>query len=325
MSGTKVDRALGCIIGTLVSDAAAMPLHWIYNYEKIDAVIKGLESCAFLTTSHSPFYDIPTGNNSCYCDEGFALLKSIHEAKGFDVDVYKSTLESTFGENSKYKYGTVRKRPYPINFAWCNGSILHFLEMYKLGELKTGDDDSQGDAFSKIAPIVVLFAGKPELKQIVETLTRVTQDDELAVNYAIAGALILENYILNGPNDDNWETIFSQLDEEVVKNIKKVQSMKDINHRDAVSQFGWQCYLPGSFMGSLHGILSRKNLNFKELVERNIHAAGDCCSRGCFIGSCAGAIFGLSGVPQDWINKTFNASEALTMAKSIIHLNENIS
>lgn len=322
---TQVQRSLGCILGTLVSDAAALPLHWIYNYEKLDGIIKGLESYAFLPESHCPFYDIPTGNNSCYADEGFALLKSISDSKSFNVDSYKNTLEIVFGEKSKYKYGTKRKQPFPVHFAWANASILYFLKAFLAGEEKTGDDDSQGDAFSKIAPIVVILAGKPELIEMIEILTRITQDDDVAVNYAIAAALILENYILNGPSDDNWDNIFAQLNEEVVENIKKVLAMKDVDHREAVSQFGWQCNLPGSFMGSLHCIISRKNMNFKDLVLRNIQAAGDCCSRGCLVGSCAGAIFGIDGIPEDWISKTFNASDALSMAKSIINLNPNIS
>jgi len=323
MSVSKINRALGSIIGTFVSDAAAIPLEWIYNYETFDKVTAGKESYVFFPESHCPFFKLPIGTNSCYADEGLALLKSLNEAKDFDDDSYKKALEIEFGENSKYKYGTERTRPFPVDFAWANSSILYFLKMYLAGDSKTGADDSQGDAFSKIAPIVVLYAGKPELKQVIEKITRITQANDMAVDYAVAAALILENYILNGPSED-WEPIFAHLTDEVVENIKKVLSMKDMDHRQAVGDVGMACNLPGSFLGALHGIISRGDKGFANLVQSNIHAAGDCCSRGCFVGACAGAIYGIDAIPEDWFNKTLVASDALAMAKNIINLNSNI-
>ena len=45
----------------------------------------------------------------------------------------------------------------------------------------------QADGFSKVAPLVVLYAGRPQLLQVVEEAVRVTQDDDRPVSAAITG------------------------------------------------------------------------------------------------------------------------------------------
>ena len=47
---------------------------------------------------------------------------------------------------------------------------------------------------------------------------------------------------------------------EVVNNIKKVLRLKNQNHIQVVKKFGKACSYPGTFMGSIHAMITNKNL-----------------------------------------------------------------
>jgi ADP-ribosylglycohydrolase len=78
----------------------------------------------------------------------------------------------------------------------------------------------------------------------------------------------------------------------------------------AVKRFGAGCNVPGNFQSSLLSIV--KQDGFAEAVRRNIRAGGCNCSRGNLIGACLGAIYGIDGIPRDWIDKSVNAERVLT-------------
>ena len=43
------------------------------------------------------------------------------------------------------------------------------------------------DGVCKLGPLVALYAGDPKLMEYAETMVRITQDNEIAVKYALAG------------------------------------------------------------------------------------------------------------------------------------------
>ena len=47
---------LHIFLGATVADAAARPLHWVYDPKKLNQYIKGKKEIAFLKKSRSPFY-----------------------------------------------------------------------------------------------------------------------------------------------------------------------------------------------------------------------------------------------------------------------------
>ena len=57
---------LHVFLGSTVADAAARPLHWVYNQKKLSTYIKGKKDFAFLKKNRSPFYNIKTGKVSGY-------------------------------------------------------------------------------------------------------------------------------------------------------------------------------------------------------------------------------------------------------------------
>ena len=66
MKSLQKNRAI--LLGAVTADAAARPLHWIYDAQKLDKLTAGTTSPEFWPESESPFYNLPTGANSAYFD-----------------------------------------------------------------------------------------------------------------------------------------------------------------------------------------------------------------------------------------------------------------
>ena len=65
---------LHVFLGSTVADAAARPLHWVYNQKKLNKYIKGKKDFTFLKKNKSPFYNIKTGEVSGYNDIGQVMF-----------------------------------------------------------------------------------------------------------------------------------------------------------------------------------------------------------------------------------------------------------
>ena len=70
---------LHVFLGATVADAAARPLHWVYNQKKLLTYIKGKKDFTFLNKNKSPFYNIKTGKVSGYNDVGQVMFKTLIE------------------------------------------------------------------------------------------------------------------------------------------------------------------------------------------------------------------------------------------------------
>ncbi|KAJ8278019.1 hypothetical protein GJAV_G00082890 [Gymnothorax javanicus] len=223
MALNLADRIVGAIIGAAVADAAAQPLHWIYNLEKLHAILAQGEPCPeFRPQSANPFYRRETGQQTCYGDQAFVLLESLCQCRGLDVDDLKQRTYKFFGPGSEYD--TPVNDPYrdrggpkvqlPIEGPWRQASLKSFLKNMDAGKTETGcDADCQIDGITKLAPIVALYAGKTEMLEKVEAAIGVTQNNEMCMVITLAAARFLEYYILNGPNPDALDTVLAQLND----------------------------------------------------------------------------------------------------------------
>ena len=66
-------------MGATVADAAARPLHWVYNQKKLQSYIKGKKDFTFLKKNKSPFYNIKTGKVSGYNEIGQVMFTTLIE------------------------------------------------------------------------------------------------------------------------------------------------------------------------------------------------------------------------------------------------------
>ena len=70
---------LHVFLGATVADAAARPLHWVYDQKKLSNYIKGKKDFSFLKKNKSPFYNIKTGEVSGYNKIGQVMFETLIE------------------------------------------------------------------------------------------------------------------------------------------------------------------------------------------------------------------------------------------------------
>uniref|UniRef100_A0AAV2L8T7 Uncharacterized protein n=1 Tax=Knipowitschia caucasica TaxID=637954 RepID=A0AAV2L8T7_KNICA len=221
MAVSVAERAVGAIIGAAVADAAAQPMHWIYNPDKLKEVLSELEpSPEFRPESANPFYRRTTGEQTCYGDQAYVLLQSLSHCGDVDVADLTKRYYEFFGPgtvydlplNDPYRPKEGPKVILPINGPWRNGSLKAFMRNVDAGKDETGSEtDCQMDGVTKLAPIVALFAGRREMLDKVETAVRVTQNNDTCVAVTLAAARILEHFILNGPDANVLNVVLDQL------------------------------------------------------------------------------------------------------------------
>ena len=93
---------LHVFLGATVADAAARPLHWVYNQKKLFSYIKGKKDFAFLKKNKSPFYNIKTGKVSGYNDVGQVMFKTLIEGHENIEERFKKNITKNFGPGSVY-------------------------------------------------------------------------------------------------------------------------------------------------------------------------------------------------------------------------------
>ncbi|XP_028290474.1 crystallin J1A-like [Gouania willdenowi] len=224
MSLSVADRAVGAIIGAAVADAAAQPMHWIYNQERLKEVLSDLEPCPeFRPQSANPFYRRTTGEQTCYGDQAYVLLESLSQHGDVNVEDLTRRFYKFFGPGTVYdlplndpyrKKGSGPKVVLPIDGPWSNESLKAFFRNVDAGKEETGCDvDCQMDGVTKLAPVVALYAGKPEMLEKVEEAMRVTQNNDMCVAVTLAAARFLEHFILNGFDPNALDAVLTQLND----------------------------------------------------------------------------------------------------------------
>lgn len=218
---TVAERAVGAIIGAAVADAAAQPMHWIYNPDRLNEVLSDLEpSPEFRSESANPFYRRSTGEQTCYGDQAYVLLESLSRCGDVDVADLTKRFYQFFGPgtvydlplNDPYREKGGPKAILPISGPWRNGSLKAFMRNVDAGKEETGSEtDCQMDGVTKLAPLVAMFAGRPEMLYKVEAAMRVTQNNDTCVAVTLAAARILEHFILNGPDPNVLNVVVDQL------------------------------------------------------------------------------------------------------------------
>ncbi|KAL3871917.1 hypothetical protein ACJMK2_039889 [Sinanodonta woodiana] len=252
-------RRTSAVVGGIVGDAAAQPLHWIYNMDKLKSIIGDAEEVAFWEKSENPFYCLDTGENSCYGDQSITVLKSLVENEGVNVKKLQESFYITFGPDSPYESqrnaiyrdkSEVGSQSLPIKGPWRTGNIKEFLKNYSQGLEKTGSEtDEQIDCVPRVVSAAALYAGQPDMLIRVEEVIRLTQNSDTAVAVGLASARLLEQYILRGPCDDAVDKVIVQLrdphrqnpqdlDTSLAGLLSNVLQKKTTEHALAVKHFG---------------------------------------------------------------------------------------
>ena len=309
---------LHIFLGATVADAAARPLHWVYDPKKLKRYIKGQKEVAFLKKNKSPFYSIKTGNVSGYNDVGQVMFNTLltTKKKSEIFENFKKNIVKKFGPGSTYwrnlklrkKYKKIKWKK-PLKGPWIHQNILETIQNIKTKKTMTGGTKvNESDGYCAALPYYLYNNSEKELKKVIKSVA----NSKINETYALAKLKII-NFANNG--DENAVHSFvkkygkNRYFREVVNNIKKVIRLKKHNHIKVVKKFGKACSYPGTFMGSIHAMITSKN--YKTAVIKTIKAGGCNCSRANFVGAYFAAANGVKNIPLQWINKTKSAKSII--------------
>mmetsp|Transcript_31082 Transcript_31082/g.80970 ORF Transcript_31082/g.80970 Transcript_31082/m.80970 type:complete len:576 (+) Transcript_31082:133-1860(+) len=229
------NRALGSIVGSLVADAAAMGVHWVYDLEALQHLsqqaLSDVNRPMTASTAHGPqqqqqqqqFQVNAFGDSNPAAAKIAAGVAHALNAPPLEfLDPPRSPFYSyASGRNSPYgeqvlvllqsiaKCGGLDCCQYAASFAQAfqdtNGgyrdvSAKGFLANHLQGLQPpyTGANDAQANCIVRCPPLVACWAGSPGLFPAVQHATRVTQNSSAACVWACAAAAILEAVVLTG-------------------------------------------------------------------------------------------------------------------------------
>ena len=304
-------------MGATVADAAARPLHWVYNQKKLLTYIKGKKDFTFLKKNKSPFYNIKTGKVSGYNDVGQVMFKTLVEGHENIEERFKKNITKNFGPGSKYwenlnlraKYRKVKDWRGIIKGPWIHQNIIEAVKNIRAKKKLTGGTKvNESDGFCAALPYFLYGYDFNSLKKIISTVTV----SKISLKYALAKFHLID-LALKGAKDPINEFLKkfkkNSYFKSVVDDIKKVKRLKSKPHPIVVKKLGMACSYPGTFNNSIHSIINSSS--YKGAILRTIKAGGCNCSRVNFIGAYFAALKGVNSIPKSWIKKTDPAKKIL--------------
>ena len=308
---------LHVFLGATVADAAARPLHWVYNQKKLLTYIKGKEDFAFLNKNKSPFYNIKTGRVSGYNDIGQVMFKTLIEGHNNIEARFKKNIIKNFGPGSVYwknfnlraKYRKVKDWRGIIKGPWIHQNIIEAVRNIKAKKNLTGGKKvNESDGYCAALPFFLYGYRHNDLKKIISIVTV----SEISLKYALAKFHLID-LALKGSKDPIKEFTLkykkNSYFKSVIKGIVKVKKLKKKPHPLVVKKLGMACSYPGTFESAIHSIIN--STNYKNAILRTIKAGGCNCSRVNFIGAYFAALKGFKTIPKNWIKKTSAANKVL--------------
>ena len=308
---------LHVFLGATVADAAARPLHWVYNQKKLNSYIKGKKDFSFLKKNKSPFYNIKTGKVSGYNEIGQVMFETLIEGHDNIDQRFKKNIMKNFGPGSIYwknlglrsKYRKVKDWRGIIKGPWIHQNVIETIKNIKLKKKITGGTKvNESDGFCASLPYFLYGFDFKSIEKIISlgTISKISRKYALAkfhlIDLALKGAKNpINEFIKKFRKNSNFKII--------INDITKIKKFKSKSHSAIVKKLGMACSYPGTFNSSIHAILNSSN--YKKAILKTIKAGGCNCSRANFIGAYFTALKGFNTIPKSWIKKTYPAKKIL--------------
>jgi len=312
-----VKNNLHVFLGATVADAAARPLHWVYNQKKLNSHIKGRKDFSFLKKNKSPFYNIKTGKVSGYNEIGQVMFETLLESHDNIDQRFKKNIMKNFGPGSIYwknlglrsKYRKVKDWRGIIKGPWIHQNVIETIKNIKLKKKITGGTKvNESDGFCASLPYFLYGFDFKSIEKIISlvTVSKISRKYALAkfhlIDLALKGAKNpINEFIKKFRKNSNFKII--------INDITKIKKFKSKSHSAIVKKLGMACSYPGTFNSSIHAILNSSN--YKKAILKTIKAGGCNCSRANFIGAYFTALKGFNTIPKSWIKKTYPAKKIL--------------
>ena len=308
---------LHVFLGATVADAAARPLHWVYDQKKLLTDIRNKKDFTFLKKNKSPFYNIKTGKVSGYNDIGQVMFQTLVDGHENIEARFKKNIIKNFGSGSAYwrnftlraKYRKIKDWRGIIKGPWIHQNIVETIHNIKKNKKLTGGSKvNESDGYCAALPYFLYGCSFKSLKKIISIVTV----SKISLKYALAKFHLID-LALKGAKDPVNEFIKkfkkNTYFKNIIEDIIKVKRLKNKPHSQTVKKLGMACSYPGTFNSSIHSIINSKS--YSAAILRTIKAGGCNCSRVNFVGAYFSALKGFNSIPKSWIKKTDTARKIL--------------
>jgi len=278
----------GALIGALVADSLAMPVHWIYDTEQIVGQFSKVENLLPPPTT-SYHAGKSQGDLTHYGDQTLLLARNVIVNKNsFDIKSFSLLWQQSM---QAYQGYMDRASKTTLENMAQNGTVF---------DCGSGSTDLGGAV--RIAALMGLMQGTEREFQTAAKLQTACTHNSVS---AIEGTLFLLRCclaIFQGSSPQ--EAIVAALDHGVNDidldlRLRTAASSKDLTVTEAVKQFGRGCNISSALPGAIYAILKYQH-DFKAAVIETVMAGGDSAARGMAVGMLLGAWLGTEELPEEW-------------------------
>ncbi len=236
-------------MGATVADAAARPLHWVYNQKKLGTYIKGKKDFSFLKNNRSPFYDIKTGEVSGYNEISQVMFRTLLDGHENIEKRFKKKILKNFGPGSKYwknlklrsKYKKVKDWRGIVKGPWIHQNIIETVKNIKLKKkISGGVKVNESDGFCATLPYFLYGFDFKSLEKIFKIVTV----SKISFKYAMAKFYLID-FALKGADDPIKEFIkkFNRnpFFKGIVNDIKKIRKFETKFDPTTIKKLGMAC------------------------------------------------------------------------------------
>ena len=299
------DRVRGAIWGQLVGDAYCLGTHWIYDLDEMKRTYPGgINGFEASVPGHYHAGKVP-GDPTHYGDAASLLLQSVAERGQANAQDFGRRFVARFGSADYHGY-----LDHSMKDTLANAAAFTREHPGEAFDFQQGGDDDQLATVSRLAPVVTLAAlrgtGQAELLRQVEGVTRVTQNNNRAVAYAKAAALVLAALLADqtvpaalAAAEASILQVAPEHGEEVRDKFRAAESTAALSVEAATAEFGQSCPLEHSFPSSVHCLVKHAD-SYRDAMHANAAAGGDNAGRAGMLGAWLGAHLGLDAVPAAW-------------------------
>lgn len=313
----KLDRFLGCLVGLAVGDALGTTLEFTSYSEAQANPVKNI-------VGGGPF-NLPAGYWTDDTSMALCLADSIIEKGGFDA----------FDQMSKYLdwyqtgYNSSNGRCFDIGMATAKA----LRQFRSTSNPYTTDINAAGNGvIMRIAPVPMLFNGDPEKVILHSILTsKTTHPSPQSINCsaymgwmidALLSGKSKEEVLEASKNNETWAYLDSLNEPKDISSLEVI-SGSYLKKEPGVGGINGDGYVINTFEAVLWAF--NKTKNFKDALLKIVNIGQDADTTGAVCGQIAGACYGLSGIPEEWVSKIHKIDEIKERAEKIYKMNQNVS
>jgi len=311
------DRCRGTIWGQFVGDALCLGSHWIYDLKDLEKRFPGGVTGFEAPTAGHYHEGKQPGDFTHYGDAALLMLQSVAENGRFQVEDFGKRFVTLFASQDYRGYRDHATKGTLENYQSSTGRLDTGFNF------QAGADDDQPATITRIAPVVVAHCEDDDLLRVVESATRVCQNNERAVSYLLCHAQIIQALLGGSGLQEAVKSAAGSVasttsyGKEIGGLVEAVFGKLGQGVREVTASFGQSCPLTSSFPAALHAALKFQDDPQQAMLE-SANAGGDNAARCAMIGTWLGALYGTQAVLPEWRERVTARSEIERGIDSIV-------